>query len=327
MARIITFGEIMLRLQPPSYGRLAQADSFQAYFGGSEANTAAALAQWGEHAIFVSKLPDHELGDRCIAALKALGVDTSRILRADGRIGLYYTERGASQRPPLVLYDRKHSVFSLAGPEDFDFPKIFKDADWFHFSGITPALSAGSAHMTKSAVEAARGAGAKISCDLNFRSKLWSASQARQVLTELISDLDVLIANENQARALFEIDCTEIENIAEALYQRFRPALTVLTKRRTLSGEGQEFSAFICDRSEVYASQAHTIGTVEKIGAGDAFDAGLIFGLLNGKTLQETVDFAVAAACLKHTVEGDMLVARVSDVEALLRSDGGRMIR
>jgi Sugar kinases, ribokinase family len=328
MAKIITFGEIMMRLQPPSYQRIAQADNFTAYFGGSEANTAAALAQWGEQAVFVTKLPQNQLGDSCLRTLAYWGVDTSKIVRGTGRLGVYYTETGASQRPPQVVYDRKYSDFSLSVPEDYHFDGIFKDADWFHFSGITPALGGCLPEITKCAAATARKAGARVSCDFNFRSKLWSAKEAQDTMTGLVTGIDVLIINENQANEIYGIAEENIEKTAVVVGKRLKIGTVVLTKRRTISGEVNEFSALIASGDECCTSRTYSIFMIDKIGGGDAFSAGLIYGLANGKGLQETVDFAAASAAFKHTIEGDITAASVEDVEWIVQSDGrGRMIR
>jgi 2-dehydro-3-deoxygluconokinase len=328
MAEIVTFGEIMMRLQPQSYQKIMQTDSYTAYFGGSEANTAAALSQWGKDAVYVTKLPANQLGDACIRYLRSWGVNTSFIARGDGRLGVYYTEKGASQRPPEVLYDRKYSDFSLAGKQDFDFAKIMQGAEWFHFSGITPALGGNLPALTKGAVEAAREAGARISCDFNFRSKLWSAEDARKVMTELITGIDVLIINENQAGEVFDVHGENLEEVAGKVAKMFNIGSVVLTKRRTISGEVNEFSAMVFSGGKSYESRTYSIFMIDKIGGGDAFSAGLIYGMTSGKSLQDTIDFAAAAACYKHTIEGDMIAANVADIDWVARSDGrGRMVR
>ena len=328
MSKIVTFGEIMMRLQPQSYRRLVQTENFTVYFGGSEANTAAALSQWGENAAFITRLPANELGDDCIRNLRSLGVDTSFIARGNGRIGVYYTEKGASQRPPEVLYDRKYSDFSLAESQDFDFDKIMNNADWFHFSGITPALGGNLVSITKSAVDAAHRAGTRISCDFNFRSKLWSADDARRVMSELITNIDLLIINENQANEIFGICSVDLKETVAQIAKMFNIGSVALTKRRTVSGEVNEFSAMLYSAGQCYESRTYSIFMIDKIGGGDAFSAGIIYGMANGKNLQDTVDFAAAAACYKHTIEGDMIAATVSDIEWVMHSDGkGRMIR
>ncbi|MFO7160574.1 MAG: sugar kinase [[Clostridium] cellulosi] len=328
MGKIVTFGEIMMRLQAPSYQRIMQASSFTAYFGGSEANTAAALAQWGKDSVYVTKLPKNPLGESCIRNLKYWGIDTSKIVRGNGRLGVYYTEKGASQRPPQVVYDRKYSDFSLSGLDDYDFEDIFKGAEWFHFSGITPALGGNLPEITKRAVEAAKKAGVRISCDFNYRSKLWSVEEACKVMTDLITGIDVLIINENQAKEIFGIESDELDEIASVLANKFNVGSVAITKRRTISGEVNEFSAMLFKDGKGYYSRTYSIFMIDKIGGGDAFSAGLIYGLTSGKSCQETIDFAAASACSKHTIEGDMLAASVEDIEWIARSDGrGRMVR
>lgn len=328
MSVIVTFGEIMMHLQPPSHKRIIQADSFSVCFGGSEANTAAALAQWGERAVFVTKLPENPLGDACIKSLKSMDVDTSHIIRGGGRMGLYFTERGASQRPPQVIYDRQNSAFSQIRPEEIDFEKIFKGADWFHFSGITPALSENICRLTAAAVDTARREGLRISCDFNYRSLLWSAGRARETMSGLIGGIDVLIINESQAEEVLGIKGGSLHELAAELCSRFSLKAAAITERRTVSGEVNEFSALLCDGGQYYRSRTYSIFMVDKIGGGDAFGAGIIYGILNKKNPQETVDFAAAAACCKHTIEGDMIAANLSDIEWIMRSDGkGRMVR
>lgn len=328
MSGIVTFGEIMMRLQPPSFKRLAQAESFDICYGGSEANTAAALAQWGENAAFVTRLPDNELGEACIRKLRSYGVDVSYIKRGDGRMGLYFVEKGISLRPPQVLYDRKNSSFALSGNADYDFKEIFKGADWLHFSGITPALGGNIFNITKSAVEVARREGLRISCDFNYRAKLWSIADARAYMTQLIEGIDVLIINENQLREVYQIETTQLEKAAAQVSESFGIDTVILTERKTLSGEVNEFSALLSKGEKFARSRTYSIYMAEKIGGGDAFSAGIIYCILNGRDIQETVDFATAAACFKHTVEGDMITASVSDIEWIMNSDGrGRMVR
>ncbi|NLA86600.1 MAG: sugar kinase, partial [Clostridiales bacterium] len=315
MPKIVTFGEIMMHLQPPSHKRLMQADAFSACFGGSEANTAAALAQWGERALIVTKLPENALGDACIRSLRAMNVDTSHIIRGNGRMGLYFTEKGASQRPSQVLYDREYSDFSQMGPEEIDFEKILEDTDWFHFSGITPALGDNIYNLTKNAVNIARREGLKISCDFNFRSLLWSIGRAREIMSRLIRDIDVLIINENQAEEVLGIKTDSLHESAAELCSRFHLGAVAVTRRRTRSREVNEFSALLYGGGHSYKSRTYSIFMVDKIGGGDAMGAGIIYGIINKKSLQETVDFAAAAACCKHTIEGDMIAADLSDIE------------
>lgn len=328
MTKVTAFGEVMLRLQPHGYQKIVQADDYTAYFGGSEANVAAALSQWGMDAAFVTKLPANALGDACIRNLRGWGVDTSGIVCGNGRMGIYFTEKGASQRPADILYDREFSAFSLARAEEFDFDRDFASAGWFHFSGISPALGDLPEQVTRAAVAAAKKNGLRISCDLNFRSKLWSAQKAAEVMAPLIEGIDVLVVNENQADEVFGVREPELEKRAETLAKRFSIGAVAVTKRRTISGEVNEFSALLYKDGACCGSRTYSIFMIDKIGGGDAFSAGLIYGILSGKSAQETVDYAAAAACYKHTIEGDMIAAGAADIERLVRSDGtGRLVR
>lgn len=328
MGKIVTFGEILLRLQAPAHQRLIQTNGFEAYFGGSEANAAAALAQWGKASVYVTKLPQNPIGESCIRNLNYWGVDTSKIVRGNGRLGVYYTEKGASQRPPQIVYDRKYSDFSLSELDDYNFDDIFNDAEWFHFSGITPALGGNLPALTKCAIEAAKKSKIRISCDFNYRSKLWSVEKARNVMTDLITGIDVLIINENQAKEVFGIEDSELDKIAATLIKKFNIDSVAITKRRTISGEVNEFSAMLFTDGKSYFSRTYSIFMIDKIGGGDAFSAGLIYGLTSGKSYQETIDFATASACFKHTIEGDITAASVEDIEQIALSDNsGRMVR
>lgn len=328
MKRIVTFGEIMLRLQAPSFKKLVQSDHFLAYYGGSEANTAVALSQFGESAAVLTKLPQNALGDACENELRKWGVDTSGIARGGERMGIYFTEKGASQRPPMILYDRAYSAFSGACADDFDFNQALTGADLFHFSGITPALGEGLVDLTKQAVKAAKAKGAVVSCDLNYRSKLWSAEKARDVMSELIHGIELLIINENQADEVFGVREENYEKTAQVLSEMFSINNVALTKRRTVSGEVNNFSAMIYADRVSFWSREYPIFMIDKIGGGDSFSAGLICALLSSKGPQFAVDFAAAAACYKHTIEGDFPAASREEIENLMKSDGnGRFVR
>jgi 2-dehydro-3-deoxygluconokinase len=328
MKKIVLFGEALLRLQAPSFKRIVQAPSFEAFFGGSEANSAVALAQMGANASYVTKLPKNEIGQACVNEIRKWGVDTRDIVMGDGRMGIYFTEKGASQRPAQILYDREGSVFANATPVDFDFNKIFDDTSWFHISGITPALSDNLAQVSLEAVKIAKSKGIKVSCDFNYRSKLWNLDKAKRVLSELVNGIDVLIINENQAKEVFCIDEEDYRKFASILAERMNVKTVVLTKRRTVSGEVHRFSAMIWNAESFYSSREYSIFLIDKIGGGDAFSAALIYALVNNKDLQYAIDFAAASACYKHSVEGDMAVANVAELENLMNSDGsGRFVR
>lgn len=328
MKKIILFGEALLRLQAPSFKRIVQAQSFEAFFGGSEANSAVALAQIGENVSYVTKLPNNEIGQACINEIRKWGVDVKNIVTGAGRMGIYFTEKGASQRPAQILYDRADSAFANAKPSDFDFNKILDDASWFHISGITPALSDNIAQASLEAVKIAKIKGAKVSCDFNYRSKLWNLEKAKKVLSVLVNGIDVLIVNENQAKEVFGIDEQDYKTLASIIAERLNVKTVVLTKRRTVSGEVNNFSAMIWNANSFYSSREYSIFLIDKIGGGDAFSAALIYALMNNKNPQYAIDFATASACYKHSVEGDMAVASVAELENLMSSDGnGRFVR
>lgn len=327
MKTIVTFGEVMLRLQSPDYKRIQQAGSFDVYYGGCEANVAVALSQMGEKAAFVTKLPENPLGDACRNEIRKWGVDTSMIVRGAGRMGIYFTEKGASQRPPSILYDRSFSAFSLASPENFDFDRIFNDAEWFHFSGITPALSESAREITLTAIRKAQEKGLKVSCDFNFRSLLWSKQQARKTMSELIREIDLLIINENQAAEVLGIREEDYEKTSKKIADSFGIKKVALTKRRTDSGEVNRFSAMLRCGPEAVWSKEYSIFMIDKVGGGDAFSAGLIYALCHGENSKNAVEFAAASACLKHTIEGDFTVSGVEEIRQLMRNGSARFVR
>ena len=338
--RVVTFGEIMLRLAPEGYLRFIQADKYGATYGGGEANVAVSLANFGVDAAFVTKLPENDIAEGAVRALRAAGVDTSLITRGGDRIGIYFLEKGASQRPSKVIYDRAHSAIAEAVPADFDWDKIFSGADWFHFTGITPALSDNAAEITLLAVKAAKKAGVKVSCDLNYRKKLWSREKARLVMTELMKYVDVVIANEEDASDVFGItapgDVTKGEvsgegyvSVAKELISRFGLEYAAITLRGSISASDNRWSAVLVSKSsEVYAAKEYLVHIVDRVGGGDSFGAGLIYGLNNFDDPKEAVEFAVAASCLKQTIEGDFNMVTVEEVTRLAAGDGsGRISR
>lgn len=329
MGRVITFGEIMLRLLPDSYLRFVQADHYEALFGGAEANVAVSLANFGLDAAFVTKLPDHEIGQAAINSMRKFGVDTSLIIRGGDRVGIYFCEKGASQRPSKVIYDRAHSAISEAKKADFDWDSIFKGVEWFHFTGITPALSPEVAEITKEACKKAKEKGITISCDLNFRKKLWSRERACEVMGELCQYVDYCIANEEDAKDVFgiEADNTDINtgkldrngyiSVAKKLTDRFSFKGVAITLRESISASDNRWSAMLYTNGEAYFSKKYEMRIIDRVGGGDSFGAGLIYGLLTGKDAQGAIEFAVAASCLKHSIEGDMNCVSVNEVEAL----------
>lgn len=338
--KVITFGEIMLRLAPEGYYRFLQADKYGATYGGGEANVAVSLAGFGIDCAFVTKLPNNDIAEGAVRALRAAGVDTSLITRGGDRIGIYFLEKGASQRPSKVIYDRAHSAIAEAVPADFDWQKIFDGADWFHVTGITPALSDNAAEITLAAAAAAKKAGLKVSCDLNYRKKLWSREKARRVMTELMKYVDIVIANEEDASDVFGItapgDVTKGEvsgkgyvAVAKELISRFGLEYAAITLRGSISASDNRWSAVLVSKdSEVYAAKEYVVHIVDRVGGGDSFGAGLIYGLNNFDDPQQAVEFAAAASCLKQTIEGDFNMVTVDEVTRLAAGDGsGRISR
>ncbi len=340
MKKVVTFGELMLRLAPEGYLRFVQADSFEATYGGGEANVAVSLSNFGLDAKFITKLPAHEIGQAAVNSLRKYGVDTSSIARGGARVGIYYLEKGASQRPSKVIYDRAFSSVSLAEPEDFDWDEIFKDVEWFHFTGITPALSDGVADICLEACKKAKGKGIKVSFDLNYRKNLWSSDKAQEVITKLTPYIDVCIANEEDAEKVFGLkaDNTDItggkisydgyKQVAEKLVQKYGFKMVATTLRESISASDNNWSAMLYDGKEFYFSKKYNVHIVDRVGGGDSFGAGLIYSQMSNFTPQEAIEFAVAASCLKHTIEGDFNLMSVAEVKALAGGDAsGRVQR
>ena len=338
--RIVTFGEIMLRLAPNGYYRFFQDDQLQATFGGGEANVAVSLANYGMDAAFVTKLPAHAIGQGAVNALRGLGVDTRSIVRGGDRIGIYYLEKGASQRGSVCIYDRAHSAIQEAQPSDFDWDVIFDGADWFHFTGITPALGSNLVEICKEACVAAKKHGVKISCDLNYRGKLWTREQARAAMTELCQYVDVCISNEEDAKDVFGIEAenTDIyggklnkegyKSVAKQLADRFGFEKVAITLRTSLSASDNDWAGMLYDGENYCFSKEYHLHIVDRVGGGDSFGGGLIYALLSGKDSQSAIEFAVAASALKHSIEGDFNRVTVSEVEKLAGGDGsGRVQR
>ena len=319
----------MLRLAPEGYYRFAQAETFGATFGGGEANVAVSLANYGLDAAFVTKLPTHEIGQMAVNSLRRYGVDTSYITRGGDRVGIYYLEKGASQRPSKVIYDRAYSAIALASKEDFDWEKIFDGAEWFHFTGITPALGDNVAEICLEAVKAAKKLGLKVSCDLNYRKKLWTREKAGKVMAELMPYVDVCIANEEDASDVFGIKAenTDIEGgkidgegykeVAKKLKERFGFSYVAITLRSSISANDNDWAAMLYDGKDCYFSRKYHMHIVDRVGGGDSFGAGLIYAMLDGKDAQGIIEFAVAASCLKHSIEGDYNMVSVAEVENL----------
>ena len=340
MKKIVTFGEIMLRLSPAGNSRFVQSDSFNVVYGGGEANVAVSLAAYGHDAYFVTKLPPHEIGQSAVNALRRYGVKTDFIARGGERVGIYYLETGASMRPSKVIYDRAHSAISEAEPCDFDFDKIMEGADWFHWSGITPAISDKAAELTRLACEAAKRHGVKVSVDLNFRKKLWSKEKAQSIMRPLMQYVDVCIGNEEDAELCLgfkpdadveggKTDAEGYKAIFTAMAQEFGFEYVISTLRESFSASHNGWKAMIYDGKEFYESRRYDIEPIiDRVGGGDAFSGGVIHGLLTKATQGEALEFAVAASALKHTIPGDFNMVSVAEVEALCGGDAsGRVQR
>lgn len=335
----VTFGEIMLRLQPTGFLRLIQATSFDAVYGGGESNVAVSLANYGVNARFVTKLPKNPIGDACLNELRRYGVDTSHIVRGGDRLGIYFCEKGVSQRPSNVVYDRANSSIATALEEDFDFDRIFDGAEWFHFTGITPALSDNMAKAVLCALKKAKERGLTVSCDLNYRKKLWSREKAREVMTGLMPYVDVLIANEEDAHDVFGISApdTDIsggslsasgyEWVAKEIVKRYGVKKVAITMRESLSASVNGWSAMLYNGSESLLSKKYIINIVDRVGGGDSFGGGLIYSFLNGDDDRTALEFAVAASCLKHTIEGDSNMVTLSEVKVLMDGDSSGRVK
>lgn len=340
MSKVVCFGEIMLRLAPNGYYRFFQNDQMQATFGGGEANVAVSLANYGQDVSYVTKLPSHAIGQAAVNSLRAFGVDTSDIVRGGERVGIYYLEKGASQRGSVCIYDRAHSSIQTADRADFDWDKILDGADWFHFTGITPALGENLVEICLDACKAAKAKGVKISCDLNYRGKLWTRQQAREAMTKLCEYVDVCISNEEDAKDVFGIEAenTDIysgklnkdgyKSVAKQLMDRFGFEKVAITLRTSLSASDNDWAGMLYDGKDYCFSKEYHLHIVDRVGGGDSFGGGLIYALRSGKSTQEAIEFAVAASALKHSVEGDFNRVSVSEVEKLAGGDGsGRVQR
>ena len=329
MAKIITLGEIMLRLSPVGNDRFIQSETLRVIPGGGEANVAVSLANYGHEAYFVSKLPKHEIGQMAVNALRRYGVDTSFVARGGDRVGLYYAETGASMRPSKVVYDRAHSAIAEAKPEDFDFDAIMEGAQWFHWSGITPAISDNAAELTRLACEAAKRHGVTVSVDLNFRKKLWTSEKAISVMRPLMKYVDVCIGNEEDAQLCLgfkpgadveggKTDAEGYYGIFQGMMKEFGFKYVVSTLRESLSATHNGWKALIYDGKEFYQSKHYDINPIiDRVGGGDSFSGGLIHGLLTKETQAEALEFAVAASALKHTIPGDFNLVSADEVESL----------
>lgn len=340
MKKIVTLGEIMLRLSTPGNKRFVQSDSFDAVFGGGEANVAVSCANYGHEVYFVSKLPEHEIGQSAINALRKYGVKTDYIARGGDRIGIYYLETGASMRPSKVIYDRAHSAIAEASATDFDFDKIMEGASWFHWSGITPAISEKAARLTELACQAAKRHHVTVSVDLNFRKKLWTKEQAQAVMRPLMQYVDICIGNEEDAELCLgfkpdadvvggKTDAEGYKSIFAAMADEFGFKYVISTLRESFSASHNGWKAMIYNGKEFYVSKRYDITPIiDRVGGGDAFSGGIIHGLLTMETQAEALEFAVAASALKHTINGDFNLVSEEEVKALAGGDAsGRVQR
>jgi len=342
MGKYVTFGEIMLRLKSPGHERFFQSPSLEATFGGGESNVAVALANYGFDARFVTALPDNDIAEACIREVRSFGVDTSGIRRSGDRIGIYFLEAGANQRPSKVVYDRAHSAIAECGPGDFDWDEVFDGAKWFHITGITPALSQSAADLSLEACKAAKAAGVTVSCDFNYRGKLWRyGKSAPEVMRDLVKFVDVGIANEEDCQKSLdisadvdvhtgELDTAKYEALTEKVLQIYPDmSIIAITLRESRSADTNGWSACLRDADGFKLSRQYEItDIIDRVGGGDSFASGLIAGLSLHEDRQQSLDFAVAASCLKHSISGDFNRVSVSEVRNLMGGDAsGRVQR
>lgn len=340
MGKTLTFGEIMLRLQPEDGHRFFQNDRLEATFGGGEANVAVSLANFGMDVAYLTALPSNDVGQAAVNALRYFGVDTTRILRQGERVGIYFAEKGQSQRPSKVIYDRKYSAISMVSREDFDWDQIFEGVEWFHFTGITPALSETLRTVCLDACAKAREKGITISCDLNYRKNLWSTAEAFETMTKLMPYIDVCIANEEDAEKVLgisakgsdvgsgKISVKGYEEVAEKIHDTYGCKAVAITLRTSVSANDNKWAAMLYQDGEYYFSKSYDVHIWDRIGGGDSFGGGLIYSMQQGKSGQEAIEFAAAASCLKHSIQGDFNRVSVAEVEGLLKGGGsGRVQR
>lgn len=340
MKKVVTFGEIMLRLSPPGFQRFVQAKGFDAFYGGGEANVAFSLAQYGLPTRYVTKLPKNPIGQAAANELRRYGVNTDSIIWDKERLGIYFCEKGAAMRPSVVVYDRAESSIAKAKKGDFDWRDIFQDAQWFHFTGITPALGPNVAELCLEACLAAKELGVKVSCDLNFRKNLWTSAEAKETMTKLMPYVDILVANEEDAEKVFGIkaentnveagnlDVEGYKAVAEKLMSTFGFEMVAITLRESISASDNGWSGMLFDGKQFYLGPNYMVRIVDRVGGGDSFCAGLIYSLISGYEPQEAINFAVAASALKHTIEGDFNVVEVEEVRKLMKGDAsGRVQR
>ena len=340
MKRVVCFGEIMGRLNPEGYLRIGQANKFELSFAGGEANAAVSLANYGLDAVFVTKLPDNELGKAVIKTLRGYNVNISEIVLGGERLGLYFVEKGASQRPSKVIYDRKYSSISTAKKEEFDWNRIFKGTNWFHFTGITPALSDDAASICDDACKVAKKKGVTVSCDLNYRKNLWSSEKAQKIMGKLMQYVDVCIANEEDAEKVFGIkaESTNVSigkldhkgyiSVAKQLVDRFGFKKVAITLRGSISASDNNWAGMLYANGKTWFSKNYLVHIVDRVGGGDSFGGALIYALILKYEPQRAIEFAAAASCLKQTIEFDFNQVTVAEIEKLVSGDvSGRVQR
>ena len=330
--KIITFGELMLRLSPENNERFTQAHAFEAVYGGGEANTAVSLSNFGIDCSYVTKLPAHTIGQSAVNSLRQYGVDTSHIVRGGDQIGIYFLEKKTSQRPTNVIYNRNGSAIALADESDFDWDNIFSDATWFHFSGITPAISDKMAKISLTACKKAKEKGLTVSCDLNYRSKLWSSEKACKVMSEICKYVDICIANEDDAVGIFSMDASKSNEeknayIAKKLMKLFPFKMVASVWRTETSITTFKLQSMVYTEGKAYYSKEYFMHILDYIGAGDAYCAGIIYSIINNFDPQKCVEFSNAASCLKHTVSGDFNLVTADEVMKLAFSEAGNEVQ
>lgn len=338
--KVVTLGEIMLRLSTPHHQRFVQADSFDVTYGGGEANVAAALCNYGLHGTFITKVPDNAIGQAAINHLRRFGVNTQFIARGGKRLGIYFLETGASMRASQVIYDRAGASVADVDASEFDFDKIFDGADWFHTTGITPALSDKAASLTEAALKIAKAKGITTSIDLNYRKKLWSKEKAREVMTKLCRYVDVCIGNEEDADTTLgfkakdtdvtkgELNLEGFKDVFRQMKEKFGFKYIASSLRESHSASDNGWSALLYDGNEFYHTRKYDVRIVDRVGSGDSFASGLIYGLVTGMPMKDAAEFGVAASALKHTIHGDLNHATLSEVKDLMKGDAsGRVQR
>ena len=338
--KVVTLGEVMLRLSTPDFKRFVQADTFDITYGGGEANVAAALCNYGLNGTFVTKVPNNAIGQAAINHLRRYGVDTQYIVRGGERLGIYFLETGASMRASQVIYDRAGASIADVNMDEFDWNKIFDGADWFHTTGITPALSDKAATLTEAALKAAKSKGITTSIDLNYRKKLWSKEKAREVMTKLCQHVDVCIGNEEDADTTLgfkaahtditkgELNLDGYKDVFKQMKEKFGFKFIASSLRESFSASDNGWSALVYDGKDFYHSKKYSVRIVDRVGSGDSFASGLIFGLVTGMSMPDAAEFGVAASAIKHTIPGDLNHATLSDVKELMKGDGsGRVQR